>query len=242
MSSTELRLQWEARASASGWAFPSDWHVAAVDAICEAVTVAADIWAAAERLGRERASAGVSLAEALVDIDSLATITHPRYTEPLRRAVSLGWADRITTPPSSVEDPLTGLATPQYLQVRLGEIYRAVDSSAEPAPFPWALIVVRLNLTGQQGWQRTLPMILIGDAMRQVFDTGQSLALLGESAAAVLSERDPQLARRARLLSSFITAQLNADPQIRVRPPSVWIEGLPTTHGGAIKLIAELGR
>jgi len=206
------------------------------------VTAAADVWAAAERLGRDRAAAGVSLAEALVDIDSLAAITHQRYTDPLRRAVSLGWADRITTPPSSVEDPLTGLATPEYLEVRLGEIYRAAGSSGGSEPLPWALVVVRLDLAGQRGWQRTLPMILVADAMRQVFDAGESLALLGQSVAAVLGEREASLSRRARVLSSFISAQLEIDPQILIPPPSVWIEALPTTYGAAIKLIAELGR
>ena len=242
MTSSELCREWQARASAYGWAFASDWHVPAVDAVCEAVTATADVWAAAERLGRDRAAAGVSLAEALVDVDSLATITHQRYTDPLRRAVSLGWADRITTPPSSVEDPLTGLATPEYLQVRLGEVYRAANISDSSASTDSALVVVRLDLDGQRGWQRTLPMILVADSMRRVFDGGQSLALLGESVAVVLCERDAMLARRARLLGSFITAQIDVDPQVVIPEPAVWIETLPTNHSAAMDLIAELGR
>ena len=242
MTSAELRQQWKARASAYGWAFPSDWHVPAVDAVCDALTSDADVWAAAERLGRDRAGAGVSLAEALVDIDGLATIAHQRYTDPLRRAVSLGWADRITAPPSSVEDPLTGLATPEYLQIRLGEIYRATEASGESVGTSSALVVVRLDLEGQRGWQRTLPMILVADAMRQVFDGGQSLALLGESVAVVLCDREPMLARRARLLCNFINRQIHIDPQVAIPGPSVWIETLPTKYGSAMDLIAELGR
>ncbi len=242
LTSSELCREWQVRAAAFGWAFPSDWHVPAVDAVCEAVTAAADVWAAAERLGRDRATAGVSLAEALVDIDSLATITHPRYTDPLRRAVSLGWADQITTPPLTVEDPLTGLATRQYLEVRLGEVYRAAEISNGDVSTDSALVVVRLDLDGQRGWQRTLPMILVADSMRRVFDGGQSLALLGESVAVVLCERDLVLARRVRLLYGLISDQIDVDPQVVIPKPAVWIETLPTTCSGAMNLIAELGR
>ena len=242
MTSAALSQEWEARASASGWSFPSDWHVPAVDAVCDAVIADADVWAAAERLGRSRAAAGVSLAEALVDVDGLAAIVHRRYTDPLRRAVSLGWADRITAPPSTVADPLTGLVTPEYLQVRLGEVYRAAEVSGQATSVGSALVVVRLDLREHTGWQRTLPMILVGDGMRQVFDGGQTLALLGDSVAVVLCERDAMVARRARLLCSMISTQIELDPQVMVPAPSVWIETLPTRYGAAMDLIAELGR
>ncbi len=242
MTSGELCQQWKARSSAYGWALPSDWHVPAVDAVCEAVIADADVWAAAERLGRDRAGVGVSLAEALADVDGLATIAAARYTDPLRRAVSLGWADRISAPPASVEEPLTGLATPEYLQVRLGETYRAAEASGASIGAASALVVVRIDLDGQRGWQRTLPMILVADAMRQVFDGGQSLVQLGESVAVVLCEREEMLARRARLLCSFITRQIEVDPQVAIPGPSVWIESLPTKYRAAMDLIAELGR
>lgn len=242
MTSAELREQWKARSAAYGWGFPSDWHVPAVDAVCDALTSNADVWAAAERLGRQRADAGVSLAEALVDVDGLATIAHQRYTDPLRRAVSLGWADRISAPPSSVEDPLTGLATPEYLRMRLGEVYRGDEVSGLCTATGSALVVVRLDLEGQRGWQRTLPMILVADAMRQVFDGGQSLALLGESVAVVLCDRDPVLARRARLLCDFIDRHIETDEQVTIPGPAVWIERLPTKCAAAMDLIAELGR
>ena len=241
-SSTELSREWNERASAYGWAFPSDWHVPAVDAVCDAIIAEADVWAAAERLGRSRAAAGVSLAEALVDIDGLAAVVPRRYTDPLRRAVSLGWADRITAPPSSVADPLTGLVTPEYLQVRLGEVYRGAEVAGTNVSTSSALVVVRLDLHGHSGWQRTLPMILVGDGMRRVFDGGQSLALLGDSVAVVLAERDAMLARRARLLCSMITNQIELDTQVLIPAPSVWIETLPPKYAAAMDLIAELGR
>lgn len=242
MTNTELRSRWKARASAYGWTFPADWHVPAVDAVCDAIVADADVWAPAERLGHSRADAGVSLAEALADVDGLATITHGRYTDPLRRAVSLGWADRITAPPCTVADPLTGLVTPEYLRARLGETYRKGESDGVEVNTAAALVVVRLDLDGRTGWQRTLPMMLVADALRQVFDSGQSLALLGESMAVVLCEREPMLARRARLCCSLAANLIALDPQVWVPEPAVWIEPLPPKYRAALDLLAELGR
>lgn len=241
-TSSQLCREWNERSSAFGWAFPSDWHVPAVDAVCDAITADVDAWAAAERLGRTRAAAGVSLAETLVDIDGLAAVAPGRYTEPLRRAVSLGWSDRIMAPPSTVADPLTGLVTSEYLRVRLGELYREAGVRGEPAGARSSLVVIRLDLNGHSGWQRTLPMILVGEAMRTVFDGGQSLALLSDAVAVALSDRDAMLARRARLLCSMITEGIELDPGVAVPPPAVWIEALPQNYSTAVDLMVQLGR
>jgi len=241
-TTTDLRNEWETRAVDYGWAFPSDWQVPAVDAVCDAIVANADVWAAAERLGRSRADAGVPLAEALVDVDGLAAIAHGRYTDPLRRAVSLGWADQITTPPSSVVDPLTGLVSPEYLRVRLAEVYRSAEVSGKQVSGGSALVVIRLELDSRNAWYGPLPMVLVGDGMRRVFDGGQTLALLGDAVAVVLCGRDAMLARRARLLCSMIADQMQHDPQISVPTPSVWIETLPRRLGAALDLISELGR
>jgi hypothetical protein len=241
-SATDLRDQWEARALDYGWAFASDWQVPAVEAVCDAITADADVWAAAERLGRSRAAAGASLAEALVDVDGLAAIAHSRYTDPLRRAVSLGWADCVTAPPATVTDPMTGLCTPEYLRVRLGEVYRAAEVQGDQISTTRALVVLRMELDTRNCWQRPLPMILAGDGMRRVFDGGETLALLSDGVAVALCERNTMLARRARLLCSMITDQIDLDPQISVPAPSVWIEMLPHRYGAALDLISGLGR
>jgi hypothetical protein len=177
-----------------------------------------------------------------VDADALASIAPSRYTDALRRAVSLGWADRVMAPPSGVTDPMTGLVTSDYLQIRLGEVYRAAEARGEPVSTSWAFVVVRLDLAGHVGWQRTLPMILVADGLRRVFDSGQSLVLMGEAVAVALCKRDLVLARRARLLGSVVTDLIERDPQIIVPGPSVWIESLPSTYRAALDLMTELGR
>ena len=242
LRSHELAEQWAARASGAGWAFPSDWHVAAVDAVCEAIADCAEVWPAAERLGQSRSAAGVSLGEALADIDALCAIVPSRLTSTLRRAVSLGWADRVVAAPAAVSDPLTGLCTADYLQTRLGEVYRAAEVGGSDVGERRALVVVRLDLLGRTGWHRVLPMILTADSMRCVFDGGQSLAQLGEGVAVVLTERDEMLARRARLLSSMISTQVGRDPQAAIPDPQVWVESLPPRYGAALDLVRALGR
>jgi hypothetical protein len=242
MTSEALASEWQSRSIESGWAFPADWSVAAIDAVCDAICADQDVWPAAERLGQARAATGISLGETLADIDVLCALSPSKYTSVLRRSTSLGWADRITSPPSTVSNPISGLVTPEYLQVRLGEVYRAGEVRDQKTGEVAALVVVRLDLTRRVGWQRALPMILTGDCMRTVFNGGQTLAQLGESVAVALAERNEVLARRARLLASMITSHVEGDPQAKIPPPKVWIESLPSSYGAALDLVSELSR
>jgi hypothetical protein len=236
----DLRGSWARRSVETGWAFPSDWHSPSVDAVCEALTERRDVRPAGERLGRERASAGVSLAETLTDIDALAEAV-PGCAEALRRAVSLGWADRAAAPADAVSDALTGLASSDYLRIRLGEVYRAADVEGSSAGETHALVLVRLGRAGAPGWAQNLPMILVGDAMRTVFAGGQSLARIGPLVAVVLAHRTPVLARQARVLAELLAARIRvgSDPGLL---PQVWIESLPPGWQAANALVAELGR
>lgn len=242
LTSEDVRQMWAARAEGAGWAFPSDWHTAAIDAVCEAISSGADVWAPAERLGQDRAGAGVSLAEALADIDVLAAIAPQRYTAPLRRAVSLGWADRVAAPPAAVRDPMTGLVTAEYLQARLGEVYAEAEASAQDVGTTYALVVVRLDLRTRSGWQRLLPMILTADALRAVFSGGQTIAQLCPAVALVLTRRDPLLARKALLLGDLVNEKVSDDPDATIPRPNVWIEHLPRRYRMALDLLADWSR
>jgi hypothetical protein len=237
-----LRRSWAEGSRVCGWAFASDWDVPAIDAVVEAIEGERDAWAAAERLGAERAAAGVSLAETLTDVDVLADLAGPRYREILVRAVSLGWADRTAAPAESVSDALTGLASADYLRIRLGEIYRAAEVEGSSAARSHALVMIRLGKSGPHSWTQGLPMILVGDALRTVFDAGESLARIGHSAAVAVSRRDPMLARRARLLAELIAARVAVSTTDVDLLPQIWIEGLPQTWRSAMNLLDELAR
>ncbi|RIJ76859.1 GGDEF domain-containing protein [Nakamurella silvestris] len=237
-----LRMRWWERTAVSGWSFPSDWPDPAVDAVCEAIADGGDVRAGAERLGAARAAAGVSLGETLADVDALIALGADQHAEVLRRAVSLGWADRAVAPRSEVSDPLTGLSSADYLKVRLGELYRGAEVGRGSLDDTHALVVVRMDLSGREVWQRALPMILVGDALRTVFDGGQTLARVGGSSAVAVAERSAHLSRRVRLVANLIDVQLAADPEISARSPRVWVESLPPGYGAALDLVGELGR
>jgi hypothetical protein len=242
VSAQALRAEWADRSMSASWAFPSDWDSPGVDAVCEALAADQDVFPPAERLGRLRAAAGVALGEALADIDQLVTLIPSRHAEVLRRAVSLGWADRVVGPGADISDPLTGLVSREYLQLRLAEVYQAAAARGVEVPAEFALVVVRVDLTGRDIWQRVLPMILVGECMRIVFDAGETLARLGEPMAVALVARSGMFSRRVQLLNRLITSRTSSDPDCGSTPPRVWIESLPSSYPSCCSLLAELGR
>ncbi len=242
MSSAELRDRWFEQSSAAGWAFVSDWHHPAVDALCEACLRGSNIWAPAERLGSVRAQKGVSLGETLADLDGLACVLPDISDGVVHRAASLGWAERMTAPRQAVFDPLTGLVSVDYLRTRLGEVYRAAEVADTEVSATHALVTVRLNLAGRTGWDRLTPLILAGDAMRTVFDGGQTLARLADHMAVVLAEREPMLARRTHLLTGLVQERLGRDLPPGESIARIWIERLPGAATAAVDLIGELAR
>ena len=246
-----LRERWRAATLTAGWPFPSDWALPAVDSLCEAVAAGLDPVPPLARLGRARAESGAGLAETLQDIAVLhAVLRHggagPVAFDPdqvpsgLVRSVALGWADvafaEIAT--TQVVDGLTGLATAGYLRTRLGEIYRAADVAGRPAGERHVLLIVALDLTRLTGWTRFVPMVLAAEAMREVFDGGQTHAVLGPSVAAVLTRLDDRLPARTVRLRSLISELLAADPDATAAgPPRLWQERLPDEYQQACELV-----
>lgn len=242
LTSAELRDRWFEQSSSAGWAFVSDWHHPAIDALCEACLLGQNIWAPAERLGTVRADKGVSLGETLADLDGLACVLPDIADGVVHRAASLGWAERMTTPRHAVFDPLTGLVSVDYLRTRLGEVYRSADVADTKVSATHALVTVRLNLAGRTGWDRLTPLVLAGDAMRTVFDGGQTLGRLADHMAVVLAAREPMLARRTHLLTGMVQERLGRDLPPGESIARIWIERLPDTAAAAVDLIGELAR
>jgi len=160
----------------------------------------------------------------------------------MRSRLPNGWADRIVGPGAEISDPLTGLVSKDYLQLRLAEVYQSCAANGLDIESEYALAIVRVELDGRNVWHRVLPMIHVGESMRVVFDAGESLARLGEPMAVALVRRTPSLDRRVQLLSRLIATRTGDDPDARLAPTSVWIEYLPTTYAAARGLLTELGR
>jgi hypothetical protein len=252
-----LRERWRLATLAAGWPFPDDWGLPAVDVVCQAAVEGRDSVPALSLLGRARAAAGAGLAETLQDLAALhAVLRHSGQARPavddpdvvptrLVHAAATGWADVTLAGVSAnqVVEPLTGLATADYLRTRLGEIYRSARAAGRPAGARHVLVLVAVDLHRVHGWARLVPMLLAAEAMREVFDGGQTHAALGPSVAAVLCRRGQRLAPRTRRLRSVAGELLAADPDASpAGPPRIWLERLPDDHAAACDLVARLGR
>lgn len=246
-----LKSRWRTASLAAGWAFPADWPLAEVDEVCAAMLEDTDPGEALVRLGRARAEAGAGLSETLVDLAALhavltdaAPVVAPSVDALpswMLRLTAQGWADVVTKQAGdrTAEDPLTGLATAAYLRTRLGEVYR----ESPVVSLDYTLVMMRLEVHRATGWSRVVAMTLASDALRTVFDGGETLATLGPCVAAVLVRLDDQLPRKVSNLRVLVADRLADDPNVRpAGPAKVWVEQLPDTHDEARALLSSLGR
>ncbi|GHG44568.1 MULTISPECIES: GGDEF domain-containing protein [Amycolatopsis] len=254
-----LRARWRTASLAAGWRFPSDWALPEVDAVCAAVMAKGRVEAAETALAglaRARAAAGAGLAETLADLAALhAVLGHggDGFVSPdvdatparLLRTTALAWADVATDQlvHTEVTDPLTGLPTAAYLRTRLAEVYRAAEARERPAAEDHVLLVVSLDLAAVAGFARLTGMILVADALRTVFDSGQSVASLGPSVVAALVPKDERVASHGVALRRALHERLSVDAQLAdVGKPRVSAVRLPATHELACDLLAQLAR
>ncbi|MGQ0838385.1 GGDEF domain-containing protein [Actinokineospora sp.] len=253
-----LRARWRTASIAAGWRFPSDWGLPEVDDVCVSVVGGADLLTALSGLARARARAGAGLDETLADLAALhAVLTTPTEigglvsADPdatpakLLRVTAVAWADTAMGEVRAAEtvETLTGLATGEYLRVRLGEVYRRAVRDGYCPSDRFVLLVVSVDLSRVAGWPRLMAMVLVADVLRQVFDGGESVAVLGPSVAVVLAEREGGLAERAADARGLIADRLAVDPELRsARRPEVRVERLPVTEAAALRLVHGVSR
>ncbi|SDN43378.1 hypothetical protein [Allokutzneria albata] len=254
-----LRTRWREASLASGWPFPSDWALAEVEEVCRALVVHGDTAPALNRLARARAQTGAGLAESLQDLAALhAVFTTPPAQDGVPTAVdpdavpvdmlrdfALAWADVLShqVGEREAEDGLTGLATTAYLRTRLREVYRETRSREQRCGDEFCLVLVAPDLSKATGWSRLVVMVLIAEVVRLVFDSGETLAAVGPSVAAVLVRRDERLRKRIAATAWLVKRRLAVDPDLDdAGPVRVWLERLPATPEAAGDLITHLAR
>ncbi|MDQ2587144.1 GGDEF domain-containing protein [Saccharothrix yanglingensis] len=253
--SRALRSRWRTASMAAGWVFPADWPVDEVDRVCRAVLGPRDPAEELYRLGSARARAGTGLAETLLDLAAL----HAVLVEPpgatgivspdvdavparMLRVTALGWGDVVSEQAGScaADNPLTGLATSAYLRTRLREVYAEARVAGRQ---DHVLVLVSIDLNRVSGWSRVVAMTLLADALKEVFDAGETLASVGPSTACVLLRRDGRLARAVVNLRLLTAHRLAVDPHVApTGPAKVWLEQLPGTYDEAARLVTALGR
>ncbi|WP_115944265.1 GGDEF domain-containing protein [Amycolatopsis thermalba] len=251
----ELRARWQAASLAAGWRFPSDWALPEVDTVCAAMLRNGSAEIPIASLARARAAAGAGQDGALTDLAALHAVTTPpgesgdlvspdvdALPARLLRVAALAWADvamdKLAT--TEVVDPLTGLPTASYLRTRLRELYRRPGHQVSD---DHTLLVVSVDLSAVSGWPRLTAMILIAEALRVVFDGGESIAKLGPSTVAAAVPRDGRIAAKAVMLRRELHERLSVDDQLEpVGPPKIKLVRLPATHESACDLLQRLAR
>ncbi|PRZ38620.1 hypothetical protein CLV47_12087 [Antricoccus suffuscus] len=270
LTAVEVRARWRRATLDSGWSFPADWWVPAIDAITEAFVAGQSVLPGFHRLGMARSDAGVPMQETLCDATEFASLAREILASDAHSArlgmvdattivqvAATGWAERISIAGAGAEasDPLTQLARPNYLPVRLGEIYRAAESKGESVCHTHAIVVVsllhasdraeRFDPAGSSPFEtidRSRHMVTLSGVLHSVFSSGETLATLGPSTAAVIAARDRGLSARVTALRELLERERLSHSAPYLPPVGVWLEGLPTSLRHAVQLLGELKR
>lgn len=199
----QLVDHWQRAGLAAGWPSDEPWWLPPVDTVASCLVdlgdlgqPANDLAAACTALGAARAGAGFDLAQTRTDLLAVLGIAAVDELTSLAAldSVTLGWIDATLdqrTAAGSI-DPLTQLASTDYLQARIGELYAAASKSGTTAAITHELLVVRLRPTADP-MLREMRMVLVERALRSVFDGGETLARLAPNAVVALVDAAPQL-------------------------------------------------
>ncbi|MBB3661922.1 MULTISPECIES: GGDEF domain-containing protein [Prauserella salsuginis group] len=262
-----LRRRWRTASLACGWRFPDDWDVAEVDLVCSAVVRSGGLdgaGAALVALAHARAAAGTGLEETLGDLAALHAVLQVPAGEAshadaldaiaeaadadalptrLLRITAVAWAEVALNHVGATEvhDSLTGLPTQAYLRTRLSELYRQAARDGVSVAGRQVLVVISLGFDDTAVYLRPAGMILAADVLRQVFDGGESHAVLGASTVVAVVARSDDVAHRAVRLRRELTERFAVDPQlVESGSARVNVVRLPATHDDACVLLESL--
>ena len=242
MSAAFLSEQWRAASHASIWRTPGDWHSPAIEKMVHAALEGVDAESAAAALGTERGQRGVGLIEGLDDLSVLFGVLsneEPPYA--VARAFAREWSEAtiggILTRAST--DQLTGVATLDYLVVRLHELYAEATADEVAVNDAHCIVVTEANDDQFPRWQRILRKSLVARVLRSVFSRGEPIAVLPSGNFVVIARRDDCLdewVARVRVELARSAREEDTDgATVTVR-----VEDFPAEEFDAVELISEL--
>lgn len=212
-------------------------------ATSQAVRVQGSALAACAVVGRELASDGVSLIEALDRLRrTFQQVTGCDPDFDAVEALSAAWSEAMLAyvHQLSCEDPMTGLASLAHVRCRLSEIYRGDLRGSGRTRERVALVVLDLPAaTPGDGVTRALQVARLGDAARTVFLGEEVIGRVGSNRIVVVAPRDERLGQRVALLRRLVR---DGSGLAGAGAARVWIEGLPAGEDGATALLDELAR
>ncbi len=211
------------------------------EAVAEALVAGRSPVAACAVVGRDLASDGVSLGEALSGLGATHAAVGAGVPDfAAAEALAVAWSEATLEFLHEVtcEDPLTGLASAPHLRTRLAEVYRGADLEGTSIRTTHALVVVELprddDALRAPAFGQALGLAAVADVLRSTFAGDETIARIG-------AERVAALVRRSDTLGQAVT-NLRAELE-RLELPrhtSVWIEGLPGQAALGVRLLAEL--
>jgi len=240
--SDQLRARWQELSLSSTWTDPDRWWSPGVDAVADALTERPNnLFAACTELGRQRADAGISLDEARDDMRLVAALARLRPTRALSTVdrLTIGWVDRSVgvVHEATCVDPLTGLTSTAYLNVRLGELRAEAHSLASHLGDQYALVVVKIRHLPDP-IEREFHMVAVERALRSVFRSGETLARVGPTCAvAVVKRRADAVATALALIGCEFSI---AQDEHQLQPVRFWLEPIPRDAERMTALLHDL--
>ena len=213
------------------------------DAVAEALVAGRTPVAACAVVGRDLASDGASLGEALSGLGvTYAAIGAgvPDFTA--AEALAVAWSEATLEFLNDVtcEDPLTGLASAPHLRARLAEVYRGAEREGTSVRRTHALVVVEVPprpdglVEAAPAFGRALGLAAVAEVLHDDFAGDETVARLGP-------DRVAALVRRTDELGEAVAGVRVALERLELpTTPLVWIEGLPGQRELAFRLLAEL--
>jgi hypothetical protein len=139
-------------------------------------------------------------------------------------ALATGWADGFLT--GSYEDgctdPLTGLATPAVLALRLRQVYDQCAALGLDPRVAYALLVISVDLPARSPLVRDAARVMLADRVAATFATGETACAAGDLIC-VLASRTPALHDAVQDL----VLQVRDLSVLHGAPVLTWIEDLP---------------
>jgi hypothetical protein len=239
---TRLTDRWCEVSLQTGWALPGAWWTSAAQTVVEALLDDDSHPEAYAELARQRAAAGVTLAETLDDLAALfvaARLGTPPYA--ITRAVSVAWvaAHQHAVEAIGCIDARHGLGTVAHVEARLSELYLEGARHGYSPAETHSLVVVQLReiRDSDDPWTDALRLSDVAQCLRTVFDAGQVMGLAGRDRVVVVAPRAADLPRSVEALRRLLKEW---GPMAPAAQPDLWIEQLPTTRTSAGRLLSSL--